>query len=163
MIHVKHNGETIDTISEGGSYRLPNGDIVMPVVAGWSNGGISFEAAPAPEPTPEPTPGQILADWRETHAIPRPDFCINAHHMGLLSEADAESASSGNWPQGFEPIIAPWPLADRIRARSKWADNSLVYRSDPLLQALAVAVHPNLTPEQLDALCGWVDFSEWVG
>lgn len=98
-------------------------------------------------------PAAILADWRENGSIPRAEFCVNANAMGLLVDADAEKAAAGAWPDAFEPIIATWPLADRIRARAKWADNPLIYRSDPLLALLAGAT--GLTAQQIDVLCGW--------
>lgn len=49
-ILVKQDGVTVAETEAGGSFRLPNGDTVMPVQAGWTNREFSFEEAPAPEP-----------------------------------------------------------------------------------------------------------------
>lgn len=104
----------------------------------------------------QPDPAEQLAEWRANGFISRAEFCVNANTIGLLSDADAEKAATGAWPDSFEPIIAGWLLADRIRARSKWATNANIYRSDPLLALLAASLTPELTDTQLDALCGWV-------
>ncbi len=102
-----------------------------------------------------PSAAEQLAEWRANGFISRAEFCVNANTTGLLTDADAEKAATGAWPDSFEPIIAGWPTAQRIRARSKWATNANIYRSDPLLALLAASLTPELTDAQLDALCGW--------
>lgn len=104
-----------------------------------------------------PSEAEILAAWRANGFLSRAEFCVNANAMGLLTDADAEKAAAGTWPDSFEPIIASWPTAERIRARSKWATNANIYRNDPLLLLLAASLTPNLTDAQLDTLCGWAD------
>lgn len=112
-------------------------------------------AEDAPSFEPVLTPAEARAEWRLNGFLSRAEFCVNANAMGLLTDADAEKAAAGAWPDSFEPIIASWPTAERIRARSKWATNANIYRNDPLLALLAASLTPNLTDAQLDTLCGW--------
>ncbi len=61
MLELKQNGTMIQTIREGGWFRLPNGDQVSPAQAGWSNdAGFALTEAPEPEPV-APTLADVKA------------------------------------------------------------------------------------------------------
>jgi hypothetical protein len=128
MIHVKQRGETVATIPEGGSYRLPNGDVVMPVVLNWTNGIISFELAPPPPPEPTPTPAEQLAAERESMVASPAQIRLTLFQLGLLETVQAIADS--------DPMAAiVWEYAAEIR------------RNNALIDALG---GDGFTPEQID-------------
>lgn len=96
-------------------------------------------------PSAQTPAGPTIEQKRNGAFMSRPDFCIRLTSTELsdppiLSEADAETASDGTWPPSFTPFIAALPLAGRIAARAKWADEKYIYYTDPLLQDIALAV-----------------------
>jgi hypothetical protein len=55
---------------------------------------------------------------------------------GVISEAEV---TSPNLPAVAEPVVAQFPEAQRIVARSTWANMTTVPENDPLLEAMRLA------------------------
>jgi hypothetical protein len=55
---------------------------------------------------------------------------------GVISEAEV---TSPNLPAVAEPVVAQFPEAQRIVARSTWANMTVVPEDDPLLEAMRLA------------------------
>jgi hypothetical protein len=66
---------------------------------------------------------------------------------GVISEAEV---TSPNLPAVAEPVVAQFPLEQRIVARSTWASMTVVPENDPLLEAMRQAA--GMTNEQKTAL-----------
>ena len=66
---------------------------------------------------------------------------------GIITEAEV---SSPELPAIAEPVVASFPLAQRLVARSTWANMTTVPEDDPLLEAMRVAA--GMTVEQKTAL-----------
>jgi hypothetical protein len=66
---------------------------------------------------------------------------------GVISEAEV---TSPNLPAVAEPVVAAFPEAQRIVARSTWANMTVVPEDDPLLEAMRLAA--GMTLEQKTAL-----------
>lgn len=108
--------------------------------------------------TPDP-PGYVapsfipsLAERRAACAIPRGTLCTNLLTVGLLSPADAVSASKGNWPDVFAAAISGLSATDQAKAQISWAGAASIPRMHPLI--LTVQATIGLTDAQVDALFG---------
>jgi hypothetical protein len=66
---------------------------------------------------------------------------------GVITEAEV---TSPNLPAIAEPVVAAFPEAQRIVARSTWANMTVVPEDDPLLEAMRLAA--GMTLEQKTAL-----------
>ena len=98
-----------------------------------------------------PTAEQRLERARSNASLTKDDFILAALDAGVLSEADAEEATSG-WPTRWNAFFDGQPARDRIKAKARWASTTTVRRNAPLIEALAA--FKGLTPEQVDALFG---------
>jgi len=98
-----------------------------------------------------PTAEQRLDQLREQASLPKDDFILAALDAGVLSEPDAEEATSG-WPTGWNDFFTGQPARDRIEAKARWANTTNVRRNAPLIESLAA--FKGLTPEQVDRLFG---------
>jgi hypothetical protein len=56
MLNLTNDGVVIKTVAPGGQFSLPNGDVVSPAYAGWSNGEYTLVEAPPVPPTPPSPP-----------------------------------------------------------------------------------------------------------
>lgn len=67
----------------------------------------------------------------------RGQFCIVAEQFGVLTEADAEVAATGAFPESFEQYIVALPFAERIAVREAWAVERNVRHGNPFLVKIA--------------------------
>lgn len=89
--------------------------------------GLTEGVAPVPSP---PT----IDQRRAAAAMTRGEFCVVAFNTGVLAtEADAEVASTGQFPAAFEQYIAGLAFAQRVAVREAWAVERNVRHDNPLL------------------------------
>jgi hypothetical protein len=103
----------------------------------------------------EKTPEQIEEDlrvWRETVALSKGQFCINAYNAGFLSEEDAVTAAKGDWPESFTTALSGLTPSQIVEAKIEWALVTTVRRNAPLLEM--VRASQDISEEALDALFG---------
>lgn len=147
MLILKRNGLAIQTVEEGGWFRLPNGDSVSPAHIGWENDeGYSIEA--------EPEPGAVIPTLDERRAaakMSRKAFCLAVKASGLLSPEDAASAAKGNLPIAFRDALVAAGV-DGFDAEIIWATSEEIWRTDPLIVSLASL--PMVGDATADALFG---------
>lgn len=132
MLLLMQNGTEIMRVGVGSRITLPNGDVVSPAMAGWSNGDYSLQPAPAPETPPPPTPEQLLAAERAAMVCSRFQAKAALHLAGLLPQV--ETAIAG---------------ADEL-TQLAWSEAVEYRRTSPTILALAAALE--LTDEQVDDL-----------
>ena len=98
-----------------------------------------------------PTAEQRIEQLRTTASLPKDEFILAALDAGVLTEADAEEATS-RWPTGWDDFFTGQPARDRIEAKARWASATTIARNAPLIEALAA--FKGLSDQQLDALFG---------
>lgn len=146
MLHLKLNGETLQTVSPGASFTLPNGDVVSPAYAGWSNGDCELVEVIEPEPTAE----ELLATERAGMTLTFAQLLI-----GLVSEGWITAAEGRAWrdrvalPAPVAGLIAGLPESQQFAAETRALAPSVVLRTDPLVVGLGLAT--GKTAEQIDA------------
>jgi len=96
-----------------------------------------------------PSDAEILARWRETASLPRSAFILAALDAEVLTEAEAEQAVNG-WPASWDAFFDGKPARDRIEAKARWVETSVVRRNAPLIAQLAA--FKGLTDQKVDAL-----------
>lgn len=101
-------------------------------------GAINVQLVDVEELTPRPAPPRI-ATARQ--------FIAALAASGIITEAEV---SSPNLPAIAEPVVAAFPLEQRLAARATWARMTTVPEDDPLLEAMRVAA--GMTTEQKTAL-----------
>ena len=69
----------------------------------------------------------------------------------MLTEAEAEQAVNG-WPASWDAFFDGKPARDRIEAKGRWIETSVVRRNAPLIAQLAA--FKGLTDQQVDGLFG---------
>jgi hypothetical protein len=69
LLKLMHNNTEILTVREGRRFVLPNGDIVSPAYAGWSNGTYSLEEAIIEQVIPQPAQEDITITRLQAKAI----------------------------------------------------------------------------------------------
>jgi len=99
-------------------------------------------------------PQAPIEERRAAAALSRADFLKACNAAGIITDGDAEEAADGSWPVGFNPFLVSLTVAQRIDAKSTWADNPLVRRDSALLAQIAAAQDPEVSPAQLDAMFG---------
>lgn len=99
----------------------------------------------------QPTAEQKLERARTRASLPKDHFILAALDAGVLTEADAEEATSG-WPTGWDAFFTGQPTRNRIEAKARWASATTIARTAPLVEALAA--YKGLTPEQVDSMFG---------
>lgn len=113
-----------------------------------------FDFATGQSAVMELTPEEIAADEAAAAAYVPPVRVATARQFkaalaisGIITEAEV---TSPNLPAIAEPVVAAFPEAQRIVARSTWANMTVVPEDDPLLEAMRQAA--NMTNEQKTAL-----------
>jgi hypothetical protein len=95
-----------------------------------------------------------IEDLRASAVLSRAAFLTACEAASIISAADAEEAADGSWPSSFDSFLTSLTLAQRIEAKSTWADNTVVRRNNPLLAQIAAAQTPPVTEAQLDLMFG---------
>lgn len=145
MLHVKNNGEIIDTVPVGGWAYFPNGMAVSPAEAGWSYGPYSIEAIPAdPPPSPEDQLAAARAGMRLTFA----QLLIGLVAEEWITQAEGTAWLSGTPPAAVSALIAQLPAEQQFAALARAVRPSEVLRLDPLVVGMGLAA--GKTPEELD-------------
>lgn len=134
MLNLTKGEEVIRSVPEGAQFSLPNGDVVSPAYAGWSNGEYALvEAPPAPEPVVDPNAA------RRGMSLSFAQLMIGLVTEGWISEADGVQWLAGTLPPSVEATIALIPADQRFAARARATRPSIVERLDPLVQMMAMA------------------------
>jgi hypothetical protein len=101
MLQLHHNGQPIQTVREGSTIRLPNGDYLSPALAGWSYGDFSLEPYEAP-PEP-PAPVETIEEWRSYTEVSQFQAHATLELWGLYGQAQALAETIGGLVQiGFQ-------------------------------------------------------------
>ena len=143
MLILKQNGSEISRAAVGGWVTLPNGDVVSPAYAGWSNGECELIEV-AVSPAPEPEPHDLRTGMRLSFA----QLLIGLVSEQWITEADGNGWLIGVLPPSVEATINLIPADQRFAARAHAARPSDVLRLDPLVQRMALA--QNRSPEEVD-------------
>lgn len=145
MLHVKNNGEVIDTVPVGGWAYFPNGMAVSPAEAGWSYGPYTIEVAPEP---PAPTPEEALAAARAGMRLTFAQLLIGLVTEEWITQAEGEAWLTGTPPADVLTLIAALPTEQQFPALARAVRPSEVLRLDPLV--VAMASFEGKTPEEVD-------------
>jgi hypothetical protein len=143
MLNLIENEIVIQTVAIGSKFTLPNGDVVSPAYAGWSNGECELVEV-AVSPAPEPEPHDLRTGMRLSFA----QLLIGLVSEQWITEADGNGWLTGVLPPSVEATINLIPADQRFAARARAARPSEVMRLDPLVQRMALA--QNRSPEEVD-------------
>jgi hypothetical protein len=142
-----YQGETkITTVAPGARFTLPNGDVVSPAYAGWTNG--AFSLAQAPEPTP-PSAEELLEAARAGMQLSFAQMLIGLVSEEWITEAEGEAWLTGTTPAAVTALIDTLPQGQRFAAKARAVRPSVVMRTDPLV--IALATMQGKTEAELDA------------
>ena len=92
---------------------------------------------------------------RDQAGIDKAALLLALAQAGAISPGDAVIAAQGNIPPAFQSIIDGWPADMQLAAQIKWATDTTISRTNPLIMALAESIA--MTPAELDALFGIVE------
>lgn len=143
MLNLMKGEETIKSVLPGSQFTLPNGDVVSPAYAGWSNGECELVEAPV-DPTPEPEPYDPRTSMRLSFA----QMLIGLVTEQWITEADGNGWLVGVLPPSVEATINLIPADQRFAARARATRPSEVLRLDPLVQMMSMA--QGRSPEEVD-------------
>lgn len=132
MLNLKKGDEIIKLVQPGGQFSLPNGDVVSPAYAGWSNEGYTLVEAdpePAPEPGPEPVPMSMSFA----------QLMIGLVAEQWITEDEGRLWLTGTLPPQVVSTISLIPAEQQFAATAKATRPSVVNRNDPLVQMMALA------------------------
>jgi hypothetical protein len=143
MLNLIKDGEIIKPVLPGSQFPLPNGDVVSPAYAGWSNGEYELVEV-AVDPVPEPEPYDPRTDMRLSFA----QMLIGLVTEQWITEADGNGWLTGVLPPSVEATINLVPADQRFAARARATRPSEVLRLDPLVQMMSMA--QGRSPEEVD-------------
>ena len=143
MLNLTTGDEIIKTVPTGAQFTLPNGDVVSPAYAGWSNGEYELVEA-AVEPVTEPEPYDQRTGMRLSFA----QMLIGLVTEQWITEADGTGWLTGVLPPSVEATINLGPADQRFAARARATRPSEVLRLDPLVQMMSMA--QGRSPEEVD-------------
>lgn len=132
MLNLKKGDEIIKSVQAGGQFSLPNGDVVSPAYAGWSNEDytlVEAEPEPAPEPGPEPVPMSMSFA----------QLMIGLVAEQWITEEEGRMWLTGTLPPQVVSTISLIPAEQQFAATAKATRPSVVNRNDPLVQMMALA------------------------
>lgn len=147
MLNLMKDGQVVGTVAEGGWVALPNGDVISPAQAGWSNGEFTLEAQPEPVP---PSAEDLLQAEREGMVLSFAQMVIGLVTEGWITEADGEGWLGGALPPTVLATISLLPADQRFAAKAKATRPSFVARLDPLVEMMALA--QGRSPAEIDDL-----------
>lgn len=134
MLVLTKNGQVIKNVAPSGQFTLPNGDVVSPAYAGWSNGEYLLSEAPV-EPEPDPAPEEVFVPSSISFA----QLLIGLVAQQWITEAEGEAWLQGVLPNAVLTTIQLLPADQRFAAKARAARPSEVMRSDPLVEMMALA------------------------
>ena len=132
MLNLTKGEDVIKPVPAGAQFSLPNGDVVSPAYAGWSNGEYALVEAPiepAPEPGPEPVP--VSMSFAQ--------LMIGLVAEQWITEEDGRLWLTGTLPPQVISTISLIPAEQRFAATAKATRPSVVNRADALVQMMALA------------------------
>lgn len=96
----------------------------------------------------------VLIAKRNEAFLTRPTFLNVCEGFGIIDEATAIAAADGSWPASFEQFITDLTLSQKLEAKSTWADNQNVRRTNSILFQIAAfyIAQTNLTRTPDDLL-----------
>ena len=134
MLNLTNDGVVIKPVVPGSQFSLPNGDVVSPAYAGWSNGEYELVEAPVdPVPPPEPY------DPRAYMTLSFAQLLIGLVTEQWITEAEGEAWLAGTLPGTVLLVIDGLPAEQRFPAKARALRPSEVLRNDPLVAAMGVA------------------------
>jgi len=136
MLNLIHDEEVVYPVTEGSTFRLPNGDTVSPAYSGWDNGVYRLEDAPAP---PAPTPEEVLQERRRSMRLSFAQLMIGLVAENWMSEADARLWLTGTLPSMVQVAIALLPVEHQFAATARASRPSEIVRTDPLVELMAMS------------------------
>ena len=89
---------------------------------------------------------------RARTSIPKGEFCMGLSALGILSDADALSASRNNWPAAMDGFLDFLTPAQALEVQIEWATCQNVERMHPFV--LTLASWASLSDETVDTLFG---------
>lgn len=112
QLELRHDGDVIGIVYEGGWLTLPNGDALSPALEGWSNeDGYSLVVHVPPDPEPEPVDLIAYAAdarWRrETGGVQFGGFTVATDDRSKLMIVGARAAA-----QADPDFTTEWKLPD---------------------------------------------------
>lgn len=132
MLNLKKGDEIIKSVQPGGQFSLPNGDVVSPAYAGWSNEGYTLvEADPEPAPEPGPDPVPMSMSFAQ--------LMIGLVAEQWITEEEGRLWLTGTLPPQVVSTISLIPAEQQFAATAKATRPSIVNRNDPLVQMMALA------------------------
>lgn len=132
MLNLKKGDEIIKSVRPGGQFSLPNGDVVSPAYAGWSNEGYTLvEADPEPAPEPGPDPVPMSMSFAQ--------LMIGLVAEQWITEDEGRMWLTGTLPPQVVSTINLIPAEQRFAATARATRPSIVNRNDPLVQMMALA------------------------
>jgi len=102
MLNLTKGEDIIKVVGEGSQFALPNGDVVSPAYAGWSNGEYTLVEAPPVPPTPPSPP------TREEQEAAR-KAAYNAESDPLFFMAQRGEATLEEWRNRVNDIKGRYP------------------------------------------------------
>jgi hypothetical protein len=146
QLHLKDGNKIIDTVEAGSWVTLPDGSMLSPAVAGWSNGDYSLVEVPPP---PAPTPEEALQAERAGMQLSFAQMIIGLVAEQWITQADGEGWLAGILPPTVIATIHLLPQAHQFAAKAKATRPSYVARLDPLVEMMALA--QKRSPAEIDA------------
>lgn len=141
MLNLTKGEDVIKKVSAGTQFSLPNGDVVSPAYAGWSNGEYALVEAPI-EPAPPPAPDPVPSSMSFAQLL------IGLVTEAWITEAEGEAWLAGVLPAQVTALIATLPVEQQFAAKARAARPSEVLRMDPFVVSMGAA--QSKTPEELD-------------
>jgi hypothetical protein len=102
MLNLTKGEDIIKSVLPGSQFTLPNGDVVSPAYAGWSNGEYTLVEAPPVPPTPPSPP------TREEQEAAR-KAAYNAESDPLFFMAQRGEATLEEWRNRVNDIKGRYP------------------------------------------------------
>ena len=95
MLNLMEGEAVVKTVAPGGQFSLPNGDVVSPAYAGWSNGEYTLVEAPVVPPTPPVPPTKAEQETKRRAAYTNesdPLFFMAQRGEATMAEWEAKVA-----------------------------------------------------------------------
>jgi hypothetical protein len=102
MLNLTKGEDVIKTVGANSQFTLPNGDVVSPAYAGWSNGEYTLVEAPPVPPTPPSPPTQ--ADQEANRR-----FAYTQESDPIFFMAQRGEATMAEWEAKVAEIKARYP------------------------------------------------------
>lgn len=131
MLHLMNGNELIRIVAPGGQFTLPNGDVVSPAYAGWSEGDYSLVTYTAPPEEP-PTAEELRAGMQLSFA----QLLIGLVTEEWITQTEGRGWLAGTLPTAVETMINALPAEQQFIAYARAIAPSVVNRLDPIVVAM---------------------------